>query len=142
VQGVRKRLLTDSMIGQVESNIMSRSSCPDDDNLLSNVFLRSRVFEGMDGLSLEFFLEAMANQPRGLEHEETWEKRTCLGNLGMFHDPPNPRAKTRWVGRRTCLVSVPSGSIRVKLTIHAPEASFSADVTVEEVQTLSSMILA
>jgi hypothetical protein len=109
------RLLTDSMISQVEGNIMARSSRPNDNNLLSNVVLRSRVFEGVDDLSLELFLEATANQPRVLEHEETREKRTCLGNLGILHDPaPNPRAKTRWVGRRTRLVSVPSGSIRVK----------------------------
>jgi len=131
------------MIGQVKSNIMSRSGRPNDNNLLSNVFLRSRVFEGVDDLSLEFFLEEMANQPRVLGHEETQKKWTCLGNLGILHDPaPSPRAKTRWVGRRTRLVSVPSGNIRIKLTIHAPEASFSADTTVEEVQTLSSMTLA
>jgi hypothetical protein len=68
---------------------------------------------------------------------------TCLGIFGMLHVPaPNPRAKTTWVGRRIRLVSDPSGSIRVKLTTHAPEESFSADVTVEEVQTLSSIILA
>ena len=68
---------------------------------------------------------------------------TCLGNLGTLIAPaPSPVARTRWVGRRTRFDSVPSESIRVKLTTHAPEASFSADVTVEEVQISSSMTFA
>ena len=68
---------------------------------------------------------------------------TCFGVLGIFHAPaPSPRAKTTWTGRKTRLVSVPSGSVRVTFTTQAPDASFSASVTVEEVQTLSSMILA
>jgi len=94
---------------------MASSSRPDDDGLLSDIFLRSCVFEGVDDLSLEFFLETTTNQPRVLKRKEPWKKRTCLGNLGILHVPaPNPKAKTTCIGRRTRLVSVPSESIRVK----------------------------
>ena len=94
---------------------MARSSRSDNNNLLSNIFLCSRVLEGVDDLSRELFLKATANQPSVLEHEETRKKRTCLGNLGILHTPaPNPKAQTRCVARRTRLVSVPSESIRVK----------------------------
>ena len=50
---------------------MASSSRPDDDGLLSNIFLRSCVFERVDDLSLELFLEATKNQPCVFEHERT-----------------------------------------------------------------------
>ena len=94
---------------------MASSSRPDDDGLLSNIFLRSCVFERVDDLSLELFLEATKNQPCVFEHERNWRKRTWLGNLGILHVPaPNPKAKTICTGRRTRLVSVPSENTRVK----------------------------
>jgi len=49
---------------------MARSSGPDDDGLLSNIFLCSCVFERVDDLSLEFFLETTTSQPRALKREE------------------------------------------------------------------------
>ena len=44
------------MIGQVMGNIVARSGSPNDNDLLSNVFLRSPIFEGMDDLTLESLL--------------------------------------------------------------------------------------
>jgi len=55
------RSLTDTMIGQVVGNIVTRGSRPDDNYLLPNVFLRSRISKGVDGLALEFFLQPMGN---------------------------------------------------------------------------------
>ena len=52
-----KDLPTDPMIGQVEGNIMARSSRPNNDGFPSNV-LRGRVMEGVGNLPLEFFLQA------------------------------------------------------------------------------------
>ena len=72
--GTRKHLLTHSMTSQVEGNIVARSSGPDNNDLLSGVFLRSRVLESMDDLSLELLLQDTANQPRVFEREEIWEK--------------------------------------------------------------------
>lgn len=127
------------MVGQVVGDIVTRSGSPNNDHLFSNIFLRSGIFEGMGDLTLKFFLQPIKNQCR-MNRLGGWI--TCLGDFGIVDDPPpSPVAKTRWVGRKTRLISVPSGSIRVRLTIHVPEVSFSADVTVEEVQTFSSMIL-
>ena len=50
------RSLTDTMIGQVVGNIVTRGSRPDDNYLLPNVFLRGRVFKGVHDLALEHFL--------------------------------------------------------------------------------------
>ena len=58
------------MISQVKGDIMPRSSRPNDHSLLSNIFLRSCVFEGVDAFSLKLFLEATANQLWAHEHEE------------------------------------------------------------------------
>jgi hypothetical protein len=50
------RPLTDAMIGQVVSNVVTGSSRPNDNHLLPNVLLRSRIFKGVNDLALEFFL--------------------------------------------------------------------------------------
>lgn len=138
------RLLTDIMVSHVVSNVMTRSGRPNDYYFLPDVFLRSRMFEGMDDLAPEFFLKNRKNQHCAQKEETIGKiKATCLGNFGAVDNPPpSPVARTRWTGRRTRFISVPFGSVRVKLTIQVPEESFSADVTVEAVQTLSSMILA
>jgi hypothetical protein len=125
------------------SNIVTRSSRPNDKYLLSGIFLRSGVLKCVYDLALEFCLEPIEISVVCKRMNKSGDRRTCLGNLGTANaPPPSPVANTRWAGRRTRFFSVPSGSIRVKLTIHVPEVSFTADVTVEEIQTLSSMILA
>ena len=68
MSGLSERSLTDSVASQIEGNIMSRSSRPDDDDLLSNISRCGCVFEGVDDLPLEPFLETTVNQLRVLEH--------------------------------------------------------------------------
>ena len=50
---------------------MPRSGRPNNNSLLSDIFLRSRVFEGVNAFSLKFFLKAIANQLWALEYEKT-----------------------------------------------------------------------
>ena len=51
------RFLTDAMVCQVVGDIVSRSSCANNDYLLPRIFLCSRIFIGVNGLALEFFLQ-------------------------------------------------------------------------------------
>lgn len=62
------------MISEVEGDVVARGSRPNDNNLLSSIFLCGRVLEGVDDLSLKVFLRAATNQPGVREHEEDWEK--------------------------------------------------------------------
>ena len=82
------------MSSQVGGNVVARSSRPDDDDFFPSVLLRSRVLEGVDNLSLELFLREVADQLCILARRKLRET-TCLGVLGILHDPPpNPVART------------------------------------------------
>ena len=47
---------TNSMIGQVVGNVVTRRTRPHDNCFLSSVFLSRRIFESVDNLALEIFL--------------------------------------------------------------------------------------
>jgi hypothetical protein len=51
-----RRSPTDSVVGQVMGDVVARRSRSNDNDLPPNVFLGSRVFEGMDNLALKLFL--------------------------------------------------------------------------------------
>ena len=48
--------LTNSVIGQVVGNIVAGGRRPNNDDLLSYVFLRSSIFEEVNDLAFELFL--------------------------------------------------------------------------------------
>lgn len=54
--------LTNSVVGQVVSNVVSGGSRSNDDDFLPNVFLRSRIREGVNYLTLKLLLKTMSCQ--------------------------------------------------------------------------------
>jgi len=86
------------MTGQVQGNIVARSTCTNDNYLFSGVFLRGRVLEGVYEFPLEFFLGAVENQFRG---DVTWKTRRKdlfreFGNIPRSSSPSQSKNKVGW----------------------------------------------
>jgi len=79
-------LLTDSMISQVQGNIVASSGRPDNNNLLSNVLPGGRELEGVYDFPLKSFLQATIGEPAYVGSRET-RRKNLFGVFGNIQRP-------------------------------------------------------
>ena len=70
------------MISQIVGNIVTRSACTNDNDLLSGVFFRGLIFKGVDDFALEFFLQQTGNQCHVRKEEQFGGSKDLFGELG------------------------------------------------------------